>query len=202
VSTAVVGDVTEAQDAKYVCDAADGVGVVEAGVAGAHGPSLATEASGRAEVAGAHGRAEVAEVPEPTPGPSVQEGAVRVYKESDPQPGSPYVTSADRSPYVGVAQSVTTEYDGAGPGYYVARSCLESSVSSCSEDSVTSVASTASGTGVGRSSEDAVTYASVEEPYPAPHAVSEVADLDEDSVEYADYCRSGAKESSSDGSGP
>ena len=173
--TAVVGDLTEARDVQYVCNAANGVGVMGAGVAGAIRRAA---------------------------GYSVQEEAVRVCKESDPDPGSLYVTSAGRLPYAGVVHSVTVKYP-RGPGvYYVVRSFLESSVSSCSEDSVTSVASSASGTGVGRSSEDAVARASVEEPYPVPHAVSEVVDLDEDSVEYVDYYESGAKESSSDGSGP
>lgn len=117
------GDITTFHGVEYICNAANGIGPMGAGVAGA------------IRKAG---------------GAIIEQEATEVCKRLNPQPGTLYVTSAGSLPFKGVIHLVTMKFPGGFTDYDIVSRCLESLKEFCRTYKVSSVALPALGTGVGR----------------------------------------------------
>lgn len=118
----VLGDLTKAKDVDYICNAANGVGPLGSGIAGA-----IRRAGGK-----------IIE----------QEAFIRC-REEDPQPGDIYITGAGSLPYKKVIHLVTMKQPGGVTSLKIVRKCLQNLVRYCELIDIKSVGLPALGTGVG-----------------------------------------------------
>lgn len=152
-----LGDITRIPDVEYICNAANGVGPMGSGVAGA------------IRRAG---------------GAIIQDEAYRVCRQFNPQAGTLYETSAGRLPYRGVIHLVTMKRPGGYTDYNIVRSCLRSLKEFCFMHGVKSVALPALGTGVGRLDPKVVAEIFVQELAPVPSTLFVVTDIDKSFLDH------------------
>lgn len=119
---AFAGDITKLTDVDYICNAANGIGVMGGGVAGA--------------IARAGGQ-------------EIVQDAIRVCREQNPREGDLYVTTAGKLPYKAVLHLVTMKSPGSRARYDTVRNCLYSLIRYCRQHQIRKVALPALGTGVG-----------------------------------------------------
>lgn len=126
---AIVGDITKLNNIDYIVNAANGVGPMGSGVAGA------------IRRAG---------------GEMIQREAFEQCKKLNPQPGDMYLTSAGRLPYKGVIHLVTMKNPGGITSYNIVEKCLNTLISFCKKENIKKVALPALGTGIGRLNKEKV----------------------------------------------
>lgn len=114
--------ITSIKDVDFICNAANGIGPMGAGIAGA------------IRNAG---------------GASIQNEAFLACSKANYQPGDLYVTNAGTLPYKKVFHLVTMKYPGGKTSYDIVEKCLQSLISLCRMKKVTRVALPALGTGIG-----------------------------------------------------
>ncbi|AEH49569.1 macro domain-containing protein [Parageobacillus thermoglucosidasius] len=119
---AVCGDITKLQDVSYICNAANGIGPMGGGVAAA-----IRKAGGR----------------------EIEEEAIHVCQEQNPQPGDLYVTRAGTLPFQGIIHLVTMKEPAGATSYDIVQTCLNNLVAYCQKHGIDKVALPALGTGVG-----------------------------------------------------
>lgn len=119
--SAQLGDITKA-NVDYICNAANGIGPMGRGVAGA--------------IRNAGGN-------------SIQYEAFKVCKEVNPREGEVYVTNAGSLPYKKIIHLVTMKSPGGPTSNNIVRLCLLNLIHFCNLYNITSVALPALGTGVG-----------------------------------------------------
>lgn len=130
---ALVGDLTRFE-ADVIVNAANGMGPMGGGVAGA-----LRRAGGQ----------------------EIEEEAIRVCRETDPQPGDVYVTGAGKLPARYVFHAVTMKRPAERSSVAVVEKCLQSLLSRAREYGIRSMAIPALATGVGGVPKDAVAQAFV-----------------------------------------
>lgn len=119
---AMIGDLTKVEDVDYIVNAANGIGPMGRGIAGA------------IKRAG---------------GSDVERDAYKQCRELDPQTGDVYFTAAGRLPYKKIIHLVTMKEPGGPTSYEVVRECLETLVEVCKTRDIKRVALPALSTGVG-----------------------------------------------------
>jgi O-acetyl-ADP-ribose deacetylase (regulator of RNase III) len=120
---AVNGDITQLQDVPYICNAANGIGLMGGGVAAA-----IRRAGGK----------------------EIETEAIKVCKEQNPMPGDLYVTSAGTLPFKGIIHLVTMKEPAGATSYDIVKTCLDHLVAYCRDHGIHKVALPALGTGVGK----------------------------------------------------
>ena len=121
--SAIKGDITKVENVRYICNAANGIGPMGAGVA------KAIRDAG---------------------GISIQQEAFLVCSKSDYQPGDIYITKAGLLPYKEIFHLVTMKYPGGKTSYEVVEKCLLNLINIMRLKNVTKIALPALGTGIGR----------------------------------------------------
>ncbi|MCD1261501.1 macro domain-containing protein [Paenibacillus athensensis] len=149
---AIAGDITRQNQARFICNAANGTGPMGAGVAGA-----IRRAGGRA----------------------IQAEAEACCAARDIRPGELYVTGAGTLPYERVLHLVTMKKPGGATSYAIVRACLQALVRYCEEMGIDALALPALGTGVGRLDPRKVAELFGEVLRPHPKIVFTVVDIDE-----------------------
>lgn len=119
----IKGDITGIKGVDYIVNAANGVGIMGTGVAGA-----IRRAGGYV----------------------IQQEAVILCVRQRFQPGDFYVTNAGTLPYKGVIHLVTMSYPGGKTSYEIIGRCLKNLISFCRIKRIKRVALPALGTGVGK----------------------------------------------------
>jgi O-acetyl-ADP-ribose deacetylase (regulator of RNase III) len=119
---AYIGDITKVKDVQYICNAANGIGPMGAGVAGA------------IKRAG---------------GDEIQREAFQVCGKGNVNTGDLYVTTAGKLPYNNILHLVTMKQPGGRTCLKTVRSCLNNLIIFCNQMDVSKVALPALGTGVG-----------------------------------------------------
>jgi len=118
----IVGDITTIECVDYIVNAANGIGPMGRGVAGA-----IRRAGGK----------------------DVEKDAFRVCKKEDPQVGEVYVTTAGKMPYKAVIHVVTMKTPGGPTSYQIVRDGLQNLIIHCRLNGIDKIALPAFGTGVG-----------------------------------------------------
>lgn len=116
------GDITKVEDVKYICNAANAIGPMGAGVAGA------------IRKAG---------------GSRIQKEALRVCSEIKPKAGDIYVTDAGSLPYNSIIHLVTMDIPGGVTSLEIVSNCLDKLIKKCRFEKIDKVALPALGTGIG-----------------------------------------------------
>lgn len=119
---AFVGDITKLSEVEYICNAANGIGVMGGGVAGA--------------IARAGGQ-------------EIELDAIRVCLEQNPREGDLYVTTAGKLPHKAVLHLVTMKRPASRASYDAVKDCLDALIRYCRQNRIPKVALPALGTGVG-----------------------------------------------------
>lgn len=119
---AMRGDITKLRNVSFICNAANGIGPMGGGVAAA-----IRKAGGR----------------------EIEEEAINVCKEQNPQPGNLYVTNAGTLPFQGIIHLVTMKEPAGATSYDIVKTCLNHLVNYCQKNRIDKVALPALGTGVG-----------------------------------------------------
>lgn len=117
-----LGDLTRVKDVEYICNAANGVGPMGRGIAGA-----IHRAGGK----------------------SIQDEAFIKCRKNDPQPGEYYTTRAGTLPYKGVIHLVTMKQPGGPTSLLVVEKCLKNLIKYCQIMNINKVALPALATGIG-----------------------------------------------------
>lgn len=117
-----LGDLTKFEGVDYICNAANGIGPMGRGIAGA------------IKRAG---------------GEEIQRDAYRVCKSQDPQVGDVYTTVAGTLPYKAIIHLVTMKVPGGPTSLEVVVNCLRSLIEYCKNNNIDKVALPALSTGVG-----------------------------------------------------
>jgi O-acetyl-ADP-ribose deacetylase (regulator of RNase III) len=120
--SAIRGDLTKLEGVDYICNAANGVGPMGSGIAGA------------IRRAG---------------GVSIQDAAFLMCSKADYQPGDTYFTHAGTLPYKKVIHLVTMKNPGGTTSYEIVEQCLRSLIQICDILDIKKIALPALGTGVG-----------------------------------------------------
>lgn len=118
----MLGDLTKVEGVDYIVNAANGVGPMKRGIAGA------------IYRAG---------------GSDVERDAYAQCRKLDPQPGWVYFTTAGKLPYKKIIHLVTMKQPGGPTSYEIVRKCLETLVETCKARDIKKVALPALSTGVG-----------------------------------------------------
>jgi O-acetyl-ADP-ribose deacetylase (regulator of RNase III) len=118
----VLADITKLRDVDYICNAANGEGSMEGGVARA--------------IADAGGQV-------------IVERAISVCSLLEPKSGELYITTAGNLPFKVIIHLVTMQVSDGHTDYATVRSCLRELVSYCQRNNISKVALPALGTGVG-----------------------------------------------------
>ena len=118
-----VGDITKIQEVKYICNAANGIGIMGAGVAGA-----IRRAGGK----------------------DIENQAIQQCVINNVQPGDIYITGAGTLPYKEVIHLCTMKYPGSASNIETIEKCLENLINYCKEEGITDIVLPALGTGIGR----------------------------------------------------
>lgn len=119
---AIRGDITKIENVKYICSAANGIGPMGAGVAGA------------IKRAG---------------GVSIEQEAFLVCSKTNYQPGDIYITKAGMLPYKEIFHLVTMKYPGSKTSYDVVEKCLKNLINLMRFKNIKKIALPALGTGIG-----------------------------------------------------
>ncbi|MDF2534036.1 MAG: hypothetical protein K0R18_193 [Bacillales bacterium] len=144
-------DLTQVPDVDYILNAANGVGPMGSGIAGAIRRAGGTE---------------------------IQEQATIMCSKHDYQPGDIYVTSAGRLSYRKIIHLVTMKYPGGVTSYEIVEKCLRNLVMYCRAASIKKIALPALGTGVGKLDLQKVAQLFVEILGPAQDIEFLVVDID------------------------
>ncbi|GAB6440229.1 Appr-1-p processing protein [Bacillus cereus] len=121
--TIILGDITKAKKVDYICNAANGIGPMIAGVAGA-----IKKAGGR----------------------TIELEAVKTCLLQNPKSGDVYVTKAGELPYKNIVHLVTMKLPGMPSNYKTIEKCLTSLVTYCRQNDISKIALPGLGTGVGK----------------------------------------------------
>lgn len=117
------GDLTKVTGVDYIVNAANGLGPMGTGIAGA-----IRRAGGQV----------------------IQDEATLICSKHNYQPGDLYITTAGRLPYKKIIHLVTMKYPGGVTSYEIVEKCLKNLISYCRLMNIKKVALPALGTGVGR----------------------------------------------------
>jgi O-acetyl-ADP-ribose deacetylase (regulator of RNase III) len=123
------GDITKIEGVQYICNAANAIGPMGAGVAGA-----IRKAGGK----------------------RIQDEALRVCSKLKPKAGDIYVTDAGHLPYTKIIHLVTMDVPGGFTSLDIVGHCLDKLISKCHFEKIDKVALPALGTGIGGLNKQAV----------------------------------------------
>lgn len=155
-------DITKLEDIEYICNAANAVGPMGAGVAGA------------IRRAG---------------GDSIQMEAFKICKRNNIIEGEVYVTKAGTLPYKNIVHLVTMKQPGGNTSYNIIRKCLQNLIILCKAHGITKIALPALGTGIGGLHKDIVASIFIENLNIVPDIEFHIVDIDDEFINLVNEVR-------------
>jgi O-acetyl-ADP-ribose deacetylase (regulator of RNase III) len=154
-----IGDITKVSDVKYICNAANGVGIMGAGVAGA-----IRRAGGK----------------------EIEYQAKQLCVNNNIQPGDIYITDAGTLSYDKIIHLCTMKFPGSPSKLNIIEKCLNNLVEYCIKDGIQDIALSALGTGIGGVYKTRVAQLFVKVLSPIPDITFHVIDIDDDFITLMD----------------
>lgn len=154
-----VEDITKINTVKYICNAANGIGPMGAGVAGAI---------------------------RRTGGKEIEQEAIQLCASNNIQPGDIYITNAGTLPYNKIIHLCTMKYPGSPSSIYIIEKCLNNLIEYCIKEGIKDIALPALGTGIGGVYKTRVAQLFVKVLSPIPDITFYAVDIDADFITLID----------------